>query len=154
MSTQGWIGVDLDGTLAFYEGWQGEDHIGAPIALMVERVKGWLAAGREVRIFTARCNNGPAQCTLIDAWCEIHLGQVLPITATKDFHMTELWDDRCVQVQPNVGASQVEVLTAYCGGAAETIARAWVALGYDPARLPPFSLAEAITRKFRITLAH
>ena len=38
----GWIGVDLDGTLAHYEGWQGETHIGAPISAMVERVKRWL----------------------------------------------------------------------------------------------------------------
>jgi hypothetical protein len=50
----GWIGVDLDGTLAHYEGWKGQEHIGEPIAPMVERVKGWLAEGREVRIFTAR----------------------------------------------------------------------------------------------------
>jgi hypothetical protein len=31
MSTGGWIGVDLDGTLAHYDGWKGIDHIGEPI---------------------------------------------------------------------------------------------------------------------------
>lgn len=36
----GWIGVDLDGTLAFYDSWRGIDHIGAPIPLMLQRVKG------------------------------------------------------------------------------------------------------------------
>ena len=34
----GWIGVDLDGTLAHYGGWIGPDHIGDPIAPMVERI--------------------------------------------------------------------------------------------------------------------
>ena len=41
--SEGWIGVDLDGTLAEYLGWQGMGHIGEPIAPMVERVKAWLA---------------------------------------------------------------------------------------------------------------
>jgi hypothetical protein len=54
MSSNGWIGVDLDGTLAHYDGWKGADHIGAPIPVMVERVKGWLAEGKTVKIFTAR----------------------------------------------------------------------------------------------------
>jgi hypothetical protein len=59
MSTQGWIGVDLDGTMAYYDGWKGADHIGEPIPAMVERVKRWLAEGREVRIFTARVYLAP-----------------------------------------------------------------------------------------------
>ena len=50
----GWIGVDLDGTLARYDGWKGPEHIGEPLMPMVERVKAWLAEGREVRIMTAR----------------------------------------------------------------------------------------------------
>lgn len=100
-----WIGVDLDGTLAHYDGWKGENHIGPPILPMVNRVKAWLAAGKEVRIFTARHGNGDAQIMLIEAWCVQHLGQVLPVTATKDFHMVELWDDRCVEVITNTGQS-------------------------------------------------
>lgn len=98
----GWIGVDLDGTLARYEGWKG-DLIGEPIPAMQARVKRWLAAGKEVRIFTARAQNHPDQIPLIEAWCREHLGQVLPVTATKDYAMVELWDDRAVQVIPNVG---------------------------------------------------
>lgn len=35
---KGWIGVDLDGTLAHYEGWKGVEHIGEPIPAMVERI--------------------------------------------------------------------------------------------------------------------
>lgn len=44
----GWIGVDLDGTLAEYHGWD-DGRIGAPIPKMVQRVKQWLAEGKEVR---------------------------------------------------------------------------------------------------------
>ncbi len=53
----GWIGVDLDGTLAQYDGWKGPDNIGDPIPLMVGRVKEWLEAGHEVRVFTARVSH-------------------------------------------------------------------------------------------------
>lgn len=113
----GWIGVDLDGTLAEYGHWQGDDHIGAPIPLMVERVKKWIGEGKEVRIFTARVHepwtieNGfhtariPAKevTSVIEAWCEKHIGQVLPIVCQKDYGMIELWDDRAVQVRMNTG---------------------------------------------------
>ena len=51
--TRGWIGVDLDGTLATHDGKRSQ-RIGAPIPAMVERVKMWLREGREVRIVTAR----------------------------------------------------------------------------------------------------
>lgn len=116
----GWIGVDLDGTLAEYYGWVSETHIGPPIPVMVERVRQWVADGWEVRIFTARVDGG--QVALADgnprghlfadverikdairAWCREHLGFELPITNIKDFGMLELWDDRCVQVEPNTG---------------------------------------------------
>lgn len=106
MSTGGWIGVDLDGTLAHYVGWNGGE-IGAPIPKMLARVKAWLEAGREVRIFTARvggdANDAVTQRELIAAWCVEHVGVELPITCRKDFAMVELWDDRCVQVIPNTG---------------------------------------------------
>lgn len=102
----GWIGVDLDGTLAHYEGWQGIDNIGAPVPRMVERVKRWLAEEREVRIFTARVSapsEKAAVIAAIDKWCEEHIGVRLPVTCEKDFGMIELWDDRVVQVIPNTG---------------------------------------------------
>jgi hypothetical protein len=35
----GWIGVDLDGTLAQYGEFKGRDHIGEPIAPMLDKVK-------------------------------------------------------------------------------------------------------------------
>ena len=51
---KGWIGVDLDGTLAEDNGYDGPTDIGPPVPGMVERVKEWLAKGREVRVVTAR----------------------------------------------------------------------------------------------------
>lgn len=99
-----WIGVDLDGTLAKYDDWKGNTHIGEPIILMVNRVKEWLAAGKVVKIFTARvCENNPETLQAIETWCLMHLGQVLSVTNVKDYGMVELWDDRCVQVVPNTG---------------------------------------------------
>lgn len=121
----GWIGVDFDGTLAQYGGWVDATHCGEPIQPMVDRVKAWLAEGREVRIMTARIfpytrvlqPNEPmavpegdrgkqafAAACAIAQWCRQHIGQVLPITCVKDYGMVELWDDRAVQVRPNTGA--------------------------------------------------
>ena len=106
MSNNGWIGVDLDGTLAEYHGWKGTN-IGDPIPLMVDRVKKWLKEGKDVRIVTARVWKGVPTWVdhhfVINEWCIRHLGQSLPITNEKDFEMLELWDDRAIQVIPNTG---------------------------------------------------
>ncbi|MGL5936174.1 MAG: hypothetical protein ACRCZI_11210 [Cetobacterium sp.] len=108
----GWIGVDLDGTLARYDGWRGAEHIGEPVEPMVRQVGVWLADGVQVKIFTARVSSdGSAARDLdaakariaISAWCEKHLGVALPITNIKDYAMIELWDDRAIQVQKNTG---------------------------------------------------
>jgi hypothetical protein len=125
--SKGWIGVDLDGTLAFYDHWRGPEHIGEPIAPMVERVKRWLSEGKDVRIFTARVDGGTVALSMgnsdgdqcrnvlevarhIQLWCEKNLGQVLQITCRKDYGMIELWDDRCVQVIPNTGRTIADEL--------------------------------------------
>jgi hypothetical protein len=115
----GWIGVDLDGTLAHYDSW-GDGSIGVPIEPMVALVKTWLAEGRTVKIVTARvcalfARNQDAgalderyrealdQELAIKAWCAEHLGRALEVTSVKDFGMVELWDDRVVQVVKNTG---------------------------------------------------
>lgn len=114
----GWIGVDLDGTLATYHGWISEDHIGEPIPAMVARVKVHLEAGEEVRIFTARVSpvslavNGIDRrvvVTRIQAWCIEHLGTALEVTHEKDLGMIQLYDDRCLQVRTNRGEVVEEV---------------------------------------------
>jgi hypothetical protein len=109
----GWIGVDLDGTLARYTGWVNETHIGEPVPLMVRRVKQWIAEGQEVRIFTARAaktlnydgssnDTGPVLWA-IAAWCIKHIGQPLKVTNEKDYEMVALYDDRAVQIITNTG---------------------------------------------------
>lgn len=108
MSSKGWIGVDLDGTLAQYSGWVNETTIGEPVPLMLDRVKAWLAQGKDVRIFTARVTNAlPSGLDIVSLaisdWCLKHIGQRLPITNVKDYGLYELWDDRAVQVIPNTG---------------------------------------------------
>ncbi len=124
----GWIGVDLDGTVAFYGGNKGPGTIGHPIPKMVARVKKWLEEGKEVRIMTARVNGrfdaGKSMCVSgvgdnrmvaigttgesqmvpeIRDWCKKHIGRELTVTNLKDYSMIELWDDRVVQVIPNTG---------------------------------------------------
>lgn len=103
----GWFGVDLDGTLAFHEKeWRGPTYIGAPIPAMVERVKRWLAKGKNVRVFTARMSDPTTRVEVayaIAVWTQKHIGQPLPATCIKDYKMIELWDDRAVTVEFNTG---------------------------------------------------
>lgn len=122
--TSGWIGVDFDGTLAVHSGIGLS--LGAPVPVMVARVKAWLAEGTAVKIFTARVASSglvsedgtddggfaDRQRALIEQWCVRHLGVVLPVTATKDFQMIELWDDRAIQVISNTGLTVAEALQA------------------------------------------
>lgn len=79
---------------------------------MLNRVKGWVAQGKCVKIFTARMHGHGVDdlkggkvdaLTPIQEWCRKHVGKVLPVTNVKDFGMVELWDDRAVQVIPNTG---------------------------------------------------
>jgi hypothetical protein len=113
---KGWIGVDLDATLAQYTKWEGIESIGDPVPSMIKRVKDWISSGQAVKIVTARVYCGEsgepagdryrdAQIArrVIEKWCLKHLGVILPVTCCKDFAMITLWDDRCVQVKPNTG---------------------------------------------------
>jgi hydroxymethylpyrimidine pyrophosphatase-like HAD family hydrolase len=103
----GWIGVDLDGTLALYKGGP-LFPIGPPIPAMVEKVKRVLEQGIEVRVFTARVCDPDRRVqaktvAAIEEWCVAHIGQKLRVTNAKDYSMVELWDDRAVQVRSNTG---------------------------------------------------
>jgi len=107
----GWVGVDLDGTLA--EHTEDKSIIGPPVPKMVVRVKDWLDRGEDVRILTARVSSpDPAQNwqtkKMIRDWCREHIGQELPITNEKDAGMIELWDDRAVGVERDTGEVKLE----------------------------------------------
>jgi hypothetical protein len=83
---------------------------------MVARIKRWLAEGHTVKIVTARVSEVGQRPEVIDAervkigkWCVQHIGQNLGVTASKDYAMIQLWDDRCVQVEPNTGRTMIDV---------------------------------------------
>lgn len=101
MNSRGHICVDLDGTLAEYDHWRGIEHIGEPIMEMVDRVKGWLADGHKVKLFTARWSvfkQRPQFKEVWDAWSLKYIGQVIPVTCTKDLSCKEIWDDKAIRV--------------------------------------------------------
>ena len=104
-----WVGFDLDGTLAKYDGWKGDGHIGEPIKPMVDLAKRLHANGKKVKILTARVapSDGKGDVAkprlLISLWCRKHLGFVPEISCEKDQFMELLYDDRARQVEENKG---------------------------------------------------
>lgn len=123
---EGWIGFDLDGTLATYDGWKGIDHIGEAVKPMVELIRKLHYQGRRVKILTARVaprkledgTVGEQYITVprgdggatkqyahqyINDWCHFNIGFVPEIVYAKDHLMLDLYDDRVKQVEPNTG---------------------------------------------------
>lgn len=98
----GWIGVDLDGTLAYHEPLTPVDRVGKPIPRMLDRVKEWVRTGQEVRIVTARAAI-ESQIPIIQDWLEEQGLPRFAVTDKKDFRMIALYDDRAVQVVSNTG---------------------------------------------------
>ena len=109
----GWVGVDLDRTLAFYENKMSRSptFIGEPIPKTVALVKRLLEQGTTVKVFTARVSNRKKVTPLvryltrlaIEDWCKEHLGAVLEVTCEKDEDMVALIDDRAVGIHMNTG---------------------------------------------------
>ena len=101
-----WLGVDLDGTLAHYDGWKGIDHIGMPIMDVVLSLRARKEQGWGIAIFTARVSD-PSEAIEAErqiwAWLEKHHIDVDGITCVKHKHFVEFWDDRAIQVIKNTG---------------------------------------------------
>lgn len=111
MSTKGWFGFDLDGTVAFYESY-GDGSIGAPIKPMIRRIKHYLKQGRIVKFVTARVAPEHGEFAAMKEELRIRrflveqfgeYGYTISITNAKDMHMIALFDDRAEQVIPNRG---------------------------------------------------
>ena len=107
-----WVGCDLDGTVARYDGFKGWDVIGDPIPAMVERIKLWLSLGITVKILTARAsavsralNNLSFEQVekVIGDWTEKYIGKRLEVVTEKDCCMLFFVDDSAVQVKENTG---------------------------------------------------
>ena len=100
---EGWVGFDLDGTLAKYVSWNGPQSIGEPIKSMIEILKKYLSNGWKCKIFIARAYYGIEATTAIHKWLKNQGLPELEVTNIKDFAMAYLYDDRCVVVETNTG---------------------------------------------------
>lgn len=101
-SSQGWVGVDLDGTLAYDDHRLSLSKIGDPVPFMLARVRQMLDKGMRVKIFTARASD-TEQLPIIRKWLAEQGLPELEITNVKDYGMLRLYDDRCIQVERNTG---------------------------------------------------
>ena len=102
--------VDFDATIAEYDvGGPFVETLGAPIEMMVRRVKAWLAQDIEVVILTARvhpCHGEESAERFkeqIREWCRINVGRELEVTHEKHPRFSEIWDDKAISVIPNTG---------------------------------------------------
>lgn len=95
------VGVDLDGSLAFYTGVWGAP-IGRPILPMLAKVYKMRSEGKKVVLFTARAEE-PSLLPEIKAWLEPLGLSDMEITNVKSLSMVEFFDDRAVQLIPNTG---------------------------------------------------
>lgn len=108
LTDENYVGVDIDGTQAYYDGWKGLEHIGEPISQMVEYVKFLLSKNIKVVHFTARvATSDPEKYArakkAIDDWSLKVYGQILPVTAVKDKDMVIYYDDKACSVIMNEG---------------------------------------------------
>lgn len=106
-----WVGFDLDGTLAKYDGWKGVEHIGAPVPAMEVLAYALHKFGRKIKILTARVapregddgSSADKARKYVQEWCSDHLGFVPEVTHLKDASMVALFDDRACAVEQNTG---------------------------------------------------
>lgn len=101
-SSRGWIGVDLDGTLARSDSNISLARVGEPVPKMLELVKSMVKNGVRVKIFTARAGDSE-QIQLVKAWLVSNGLPSLEVTNVKDYDMIRFYDDRAIQVIPNTG---------------------------------------------------
>ena len=111
LDKDGWVGFDLDGTLATYEGWKGWQHIGKPTPLLKKAML-LMKRGVTVKILTARCSKVSLAKSgitfeqmekVIQDWTYFYTGQRLPVVTEKDCDMICFYDDSAVQVEQNTG---------------------------------------------------
>ena len=100
------IAVDLDGTLAHYDGWKGVGHIGAIIPSVANAILLAKKEGADIWIFTARVSDPKDAEEAGNAIVAYLTENGIPfdgLTAIKHKFFTEFWDDRAIQVIKNTG---------------------------------------------------
>lgn len=115
-----WVGFDFDGTLAKKTHWSGngQGKVGEPIMPMVNKVRQLLKKGKKVKIVTARvCSLSTEKDRkegerLVKEFCKKYFGKELEVTCEKDYLMTELYDDRAVQVLSDTGITVIGLLNS------------------------------------------
>lgn len=113
----GEIAIDLDGTLAYYDTFKGEDHVGHPIPGMVDFVLDLINSGEKVVIFTARAYSVTGKATVLK-WLQENGIPPLEVTNTKKKEFKVIIDDRAIQVDRNSGSPTVSntALSRQVGG--------------------------------------
>lgn len=91
--TSGAVAVDMDKTMAEYDGYKGPTVIGKPIAAQITQVKKMIKDGKDVWVYTARVEH-PEAIPAIKAWTKEHIGEELPITNIKYPEFAKFIDDR------------------------------------------------------------
>ena len=94
------IGVDFDGTLVSYKGFQGMDHIGDLLPGAAEWLQELKAAGHTVVIFTARATD-PEGLAFVRRYVREHnLTEVIDgITGSKLYSFDLFLDDRALRFE-------------------------------------------------------
>jgi len=117
---KGWVGFDLDGTLAKYDHFEGWDKIGDPIEPMIEMVKSIRRRGIICKVWTARASVASRAInnltfeqveSVIKRWTLEHIGEELDVVTEKDCHMLCAVDDSVIQVEKNTGKILGKLLT-------------------------------------------
>lgn len=95
------IAVDLDGTIAKYDDWKGEDVIGDPIEGAVKFVTELRDRGFDVVIFSARAGT-ELGLNAIWHWLQAHHLEklVVEVTNVKSYRFSVMVDDRAIYLNP------------------------------------------------------
>ena len=96
------LAIDFDGTLAHYDGYKGPGVFGEPIPMMVENVKGWMADGHEVVIFTSRFDGINDEYWAMRRWLDKQFNSGFHITNIKEKRFTHFFDDRAYNVRNGI----------------------------------------------------
>jgi len=106
--------VDLDGTIAQYDGWAGEDSIGDPFPGAIEFLLALKQRGFNIVIFSARAGT-ELGINAIWKWLQVHgLQQMVEeVTNVKQYRFSVMIDDRAITF--TVAQDYAHLIDEACG---------------------------------------